>query len=179
MSKLTVRRLKPSQERLLEEKLADCTLSAYVLDRYRIIQAINDGSTPTRLPVFSAVKGQQYISGCMHSMNQDFPGSKRSPTHTGDLSFSLQRTSGILLGLLCHGRVTLGYLIRHGLWQNLPTTVDPKGCCQMSAMNGYVGCSAEKVFRYSGQRHGKSLLIESLRKKTAFLSYTTGPYPIL
>ncbi len=49
MSKLTVRRLKPSERRFLEEKLSDRTLSAYVLDRYRIIQAISEGFSPTEV----------------------------------------------------------------------------------------------------------------------------------
>ena len=47
MSSLTVRRLKPLEQTLLEEKLADRTLSAYVLDRYRIVQAILQGVSPT------------------------------------------------------------------------------------------------------------------------------------
>ena len=49
MSTLTVRRLKPSERRLLDEKLTDKTLSAYVLDRYRIIQAIDHGFSPTQV----------------------------------------------------------------------------------------------------------------------------------
>lgn len=49
MSKLAVRRLKASERRLLDEKISDRTLSAYVLDRYRIIQAINQGFNPTQV----------------------------------------------------------------------------------------------------------------------------------
>jgi len=49
MAKLSVRRLLPSERRILEEKLADRTLSAYVLDRFRIIQAINQGYNPTQV----------------------------------------------------------------------------------------------------------------------------------
>jgi len=49
MSKLGVRRLRPSEQRVLSEKLADRTLSAYVLDRYRIIQAIHQGFNPTEV----------------------------------------------------------------------------------------------------------------------------------
>ena len=40
MSKLTVRRPTPSERRFLDEKLADRTLSACVLDRYRIVDAL-------------------------------------------------------------------------------------------------------------------------------------------
>lgn len=49
MSKLVVRRIKASEGRFLEEKLADRTLSAYVLDRYRIIQAIKQRFSPTEI----------------------------------------------------------------------------------------------------------------------------------
>lgn len=49
MSKLTVRRLKADERPVLEEKLADKTLSAYVLDRYRIIKAIAEGFSPTEV----------------------------------------------------------------------------------------------------------------------------------
>ena len=49
MSKLAVRRLKPNERRLLDEKLADKTLSAYDLDRYRIIEAISHGYNPTEV----------------------------------------------------------------------------------------------------------------------------------
>jgi transposase len=49
MTKLAVRRLRPSERRVLEEKVADRTLSAYVLDRFRIIQAIDQGFTPTQV----------------------------------------------------------------------------------------------------------------------------------
>jgi transposase len=49
MSRLAVRRLKPTERRLLDEKLSDKTLSAYVLDRYRIIEAISRGFNPTEV----------------------------------------------------------------------------------------------------------------------------------
>lgn len=49
MSKLSVRRLKAAERRTLDEKLRDKTLSAYVLDRYRIIRGILDGFTPTEI----------------------------------------------------------------------------------------------------------------------------------
>jgi len=49
MSKLTVRRLRASERRVLSEKLADRTFSAYVLDRYRIVQAIDQGFNPTQV----------------------------------------------------------------------------------------------------------------------------------
>lgn len=49
MSKLTVRRLKPSERRFLDEKLSDRTLRAYVLDRYRIIEAIHRGYNPSEI----------------------------------------------------------------------------------------------------------------------------------
>ncbi len=49
MAKLVVRRLKSSERQLLEQKLADKTLSAYVLDRYRMIQAITQGFNPTEV----------------------------------------------------------------------------------------------------------------------------------
>jgi transposase len=49
MAKLFVRRLKPSERRTLEEKVGDRALSAYVLDRFRIIQAIDQGFNPTQI----------------------------------------------------------------------------------------------------------------------------------
>ncbi len=49
MAKLKIRRLKPSECRVLTEKTSDRTLSAYVLDRYRIIQAVLDGFSPTQI----------------------------------------------------------------------------------------------------------------------------------
>jgi len=52
MSKLTVRRPKPSERRFLDEKLADRTLSAYVLDRYRIVDAILRGYNPSEVARF-------------------------------------------------------------------------------------------------------------------------------
>ncbi len=44
-----LRQPKPSERKVLEEKLSDRTLSAYVLDRYRIIQATLSGYTPTHI----------------------------------------------------------------------------------------------------------------------------------
>ena len=49
MSTLTVRRLKPTERRWLDMRLAERTLSAYVLDRYRIIEAILQGFSPTEV----------------------------------------------------------------------------------------------------------------------------------
>ena len=52
MSKLTVRRPKLSERQFLDEKLADRTLSAYVLDRYRIVDAILRGYNPSEVARF-------------------------------------------------------------------------------------------------------------------------------
>ena len=49
MTKLAVRSLRASERALLEQKLADKTLSAYVLDRYRMIQAVSAGFNPTEV----------------------------------------------------------------------------------------------------------------------------------
>lgn len=49
MAKLSLRRMKPSEREVLEKKLADRTLSAYVLDRYRVIKALQEGFTPTEI----------------------------------------------------------------------------------------------------------------------------------
>lgn len=49
MSKLAVRALRSSERAVLEQKLADKTLSAYVLDRYRMIQAVAEGFSPTEV----------------------------------------------------------------------------------------------------------------------------------
>jgi hypothetical protein len=49
MSKLVVRRLKPSEHRILNQRLSDRTLSVYVLDRYHIIRAILQGFNPTEV----------------------------------------------------------------------------------------------------------------------------------
>jgi len=47
MSKLAVRRMKSAEQRVLDAVLSDRTLSAYVLDRYRVIRAITQGFNPT------------------------------------------------------------------------------------------------------------------------------------
>jgi len=52
MSKLAVRRPRPSERRFLDEKLSDRTLSAYVLDRYRIVDALLRGYTPSEVARF-------------------------------------------------------------------------------------------------------------------------------
>jgi transposase len=52
MSKLSVRRLKLSERRFLDQRLSDRTLSAYVHDRYRIIGAILRGYSPTEVARF-------------------------------------------------------------------------------------------------------------------------------
>jgi transposase len=49
MAKLALRRLFASERRFLASKVADRTLSAYVLDRYRIIHALLAGSNPSEL----------------------------------------------------------------------------------------------------------------------------------
>lgn len=52
MPQLALRRLKPSERRFLDERLADRTLSAYVLDRFRIIDAVHRGYNPTEIARF-------------------------------------------------------------------------------------------------------------------------------
>jgi transposase len=52
MAHLAVRRVKPSERRYLEEKLADRTLSAYVMDRFRIIDAVQRGYNPSEISRF-------------------------------------------------------------------------------------------------------------------------------
>lgn len=49
MGNLTVRQVTKKEKELLKAKLSDRTLSAYVLDRYRIIQAIDQGFTPSQI----------------------------------------------------------------------------------------------------------------------------------
>jgi transposase len=52
MSKLKVRRPTSAEQRFLDQKLADRTLSAYVLDRYRIVEALLRGYTPSEVARF-------------------------------------------------------------------------------------------------------------------------------
>jgi len=47
MSKLKVRKFTKKEQQILNKKLSDRTLSAYVLDRYRITQALSQGFSPT------------------------------------------------------------------------------------------------------------------------------------
>lgn len=65
MKKLAIRSLTKKESDQLRLKLSDRTLSAYVLDRYRIIQALSGGYTPSdisqilgceRLTVYNWVK---------------------------------------------------------------------------------------------------------------------------
>lgn len=65
MKKLAIRALRKKESEHLKLKLSDRTLSAYVLDRYRIIQALTAGYTPSdisrilgceRLTVYNWVK---------------------------------------------------------------------------------------------------------------------------
>ena len=49
MKKLTIRQTTRKERDILTAKLSDRTLSAYVLDRYRIIQAISEEFTPTSI----------------------------------------------------------------------------------------------------------------------------------
>lgn len=49
MSKLQIRKMTKKERKILNEKLADRTLSAYVLDRYRIIQSLSEGFNPTHI----------------------------------------------------------------------------------------------------------------------------------
>src|SRR5580704_406090 len=49
MGNLTVRPVTKKEKEHLKIKLSDRTLSAYVLDRYRIIQAIGEGFTPSQI----------------------------------------------------------------------------------------------------------------------------------
>ena len=62
MAKLAVRRPTLSERRFLAMKVADRTLSAYVLDRYRIIQALLGGSSPTELGrILGCERGTVYL----------------------------------------------------------------------------------------------------------------------
>jgi len=49
MGKLAIRDITKKEKELLRAKLSDRTLSAYVLDRYRIVQAIAEGFTPSEI----------------------------------------------------------------------------------------------------------------------------------
>ena len=49
MKKSTIRQIARKEKDVLSAKLSDRTLSAYVLDRYRIVQAISEGFTPTSI----------------------------------------------------------------------------------------------------------------------------------
>jgi hypothetical protein len=50
MAELAIRRPKPSERKFLDARLADRTLSAFVLDRYRIVDALLRGYNHSKEP---------------------------------------------------------------------------------------------------------------------------------
>lgn len=68
MSKLQLRKMTKREREILNKKLTDRTLSAYVLDRYRIIQAVSQGFNPTQI---SRILGceRQTVYNWVHSFN--------------------------------------------------------------------------------------------------------------
>jgi hypothetical protein len=72
MSKLQIRKMIISERKILNDKLSDRKLSAYVLDRYRIIQSLSEGLNPTHISRILGCERQTLYNWAHSFNNSDF-----------------------------------------------------------------------------------------------------------
>jgi transposase len=72
VSKLRIFRIPKKEQEILNQRLSDRTLSAYIIDRYRIVQALSQGFNPTDISKILGCERQTVYNWAKSYMRSGF-----------------------------------------------------------------------------------------------------------